>query len=1004
MTVQEWLGEDNKLGQDIWEKKYRYGDETFDEWLDRVSGKDENLRRAIIEKKFLLGGRILANRGLPDKGVKVTYSNCFVRGTMVYTDKGYKPIEEVVIGDRVLTHNNRFMPVENTLRRSYSDDLCIIDGYNFDRIICTSNHKFLTDAGWVEAADLTKNNYIKYMKLGYDFKPIEADIFDYITISDEQVVDYDAREDMVRLGTEAVAGNGALCLRYGNFIKNKFEITDDLVYVIGRWLGDGSITKRKDKEHYSIFQIVFSDKERDDLERCKSIIDDTFGISCKVYSNEQQHTLILRTDNVFLCEFFHKICGERCETKNIFDEAILPNINWVIGLLDADGLVTDNGVIRLSLKNKELLKSVKTCLSLNNIVSGSIKKVKNNSDFFIYKLEIPKYCSIKLLPLMSKSYDDDRMSICECNEYLFTDIDGDLYLRIKNITIVNTRDICDEIEVYNLSVAEDNSYIVDGVVAHNCYVIEPPGDSIEDIFDCAKKLARTYSFGGGCGVDVSNLAPRGAKVSNTAKFTSGAVSFMDLYSLVTGLIGQSGRRGALMISLSCEHPDLEEFIGVKQNTERVTKANISIRMTDRFMAAVKNREPFELSFTRTETGETITKTVDAYTIFHKICESNWDWAEPGMLFWDRIENWNLLSCDDSFHYAGTNPCAEEPLPPGGSCLLGSINLSEFVREDKTFDFEGFAKIVDVGILALNDVLEEGLPLHPLKEQRESVSDWKQVGLGILGLADMLIKMGIRYGSDEAIHLCDMIGQKMAYQAIKTSAYIAKIFGHYPKYHPEAVMQSAFFSEHVGDTDVSCGLANSQLLTIAPTGTLSTMIGVSGGIEPIFANYYTRKTESLHGHDEYYKVYTPIVKKYMDEHGIADDADLPDFFVTAQSLDYTERIKMQAIWQKHIDASISSTVNVPNSFTVEQTEDLYMKAWEAGLKGVTIFRDGCKRVGILTTDKEDKQPEEDKQPTNNAKEYRLDSLPRGVVIKADEDRKSTRLNSSHNVASRMPSSA
>ena len=198
------------------------------------------------------------------------------------------------------------------------------------------------------------------------------------------------------------------------------------------------------------------------------------------------------------------------------------------------------------------------------------------------------------------------------------------------------------------------------VTYSNCYVISPPEDSIEDIFECAKKLARTYSFGGGCGVDISKLSPRGARVNNTAKFTSGSVSFMDLYSLVTGLIGQNGRRGALMLSISCEHPDLEEFINVKQNTDRVTKANISIRITDKFMEAVKKREPFELSFTRMETGEVITKTIDAYSIFHKICESNWDWAEPGMLFWNRIEDWNLLSCDETFQYAGTNPCAEEP--------------------------------------------------------------------------------------------------------------------------------------------------------------------------------------------------------------------------------------------------------------------------------------------------------------------------------------------------------
>lgn len=509
----------------------------------------------------------------------------------------------------------------------------------------------------------------------------------------------------------------------------------------------------------------------------------------------------------------------------------------------------------------------------------------------------------------------------------------------------------------------------------NCYVIEPPEDNIESIFDCAKKLARTYSYGGGCGVDISKLSPRGAKVNNAAKETTGSVSFMDLYSMVTGLIGQAGRRGALMLSLSCEHPDLEEFIGIKSDLDRVTKANISIRITDKFMAAVKNKTPFTLSFTRLETGETITKEIDAYEMFHKMCEMNWDYAEPGMLFWDRINNWNLLSCDDEFEYAGTNPCAEEPLPAGGSCLLGSINLAEFAC-DTGFDFESFKHCVKSSVIALNEVLDEGLPLHPLKEQRESVYDWRQIGLGIFGLADLLIKLGIKYGSPEAIDLCDMIGHTMADMAIKTSAVLAKEYGVYPKYKPE-VEQSAFYSKNaLGKTKElveSFGLRNSQLLTIAPTGSLSTMLGVSGGIEPIFANYYTRKTESLKGHDEYYKVYTPIVKEYMDKHGLKDDSELPDYFVTAQTLDYKNRIYMQSIWQSHIDASISSTVNVPNNFTVEQVEDLYMTAWEAGLKGVTIFRDGCKRAGILTI----KENAEDtvEKPHN---------LERGMIIKADDN--------------------
>lgn len=277
------------------------------------------------------------------------------------------------------------------------------------------------------------------------------------------------------------------------------------------------------------------------------------------------------------------------------------------------------------------------------------------------------------------------------------------------------------------------------------------------------------------------------------------------------------------------------------------------------------------------------------------------------------------------------------------------------------------------------MLDEGLPLHPLQEQRESVRDWRQIGLGIFGLADMLIKMDIRYGSRESIDLCDAIGHAMAYQSIMTSNELAQEFGAYPKYKEEAIYHSAFFGMHIEEPRrkfvASDGLRNSQLLTIAPTGSLSSMLGVSGGIEPIYANYYERKTESLHEHDEYYKVYTPIVKKYMDEHDIKDDKDLPDFFVTAQTLNYEERIDMQAVWQKHIDASISSTVNVPNEFTVEDTEKLYMRAWEKGLKGVTIFRDGCARIPILSTGKKENTEVNTEEPKK---------LERGMIIKVDNN--------------------
>lgn len=498
-----------------------------------------------------------------------------------------------------------------------------------------------------------------------------------------------------------------------------------------------------------------------------------------------------------------------------------------------------------------------------------------------------------------------------------------------------------------------NRGVTDSKVTYsNCYVISPPEDNIESIYDCCKNLARTYSYGGGCGISISKLAPAGAKVHNQARSTSGAVSFMETFSQVTAQIGQNGRRGALMISIDCHHPDLMEFIDIKAKPDSVTKANISVKVTDDFMQAVKDDKEWVMSFTRPETGETITKVERAVDIFNKLCQNNWDWAEPGILFWDRIENWNLLSNNDEFHYAGTNPCGEEPLPAGGSCLLGSINLSAFVKKGK-FDFDDFCESVNVAVQALNDILEEGLPLHPLEEQRKSVNEWRQIGLGIMGLADMLVKLEIPYDSDIARDLCGNIAHAMADQALFMSSQIAKWKkAPYEKYDLR-VMSTPYFKAHADTLTHQCvesyGLRNSQLLTIAPTGTLSTMLGISGGIEPIFANSYTRKTESLHGHDEYYKVYTPIVQEYMDAHGLKDESELPNWFVTSSDISPRDRIAMQAVWQNSIDASISSTINLPETATVEDIKDIYMTAWEMGLKGVTVFRNGCKRTGILTTD-------------------------------------------------------
>jgi ribonucleoside-diphosphate reductase alpha chain len=490
----------------------------------------------------------------------------------------------------------------------------------------------------------------------------------------------------------------------------------------------------------------------------------------------------------------------------------------------------------------------------------------------------------------------------------------------------------------------------------NCYVVAPPEDNLESIFECGAKLARTFSYGGGCGIDISNLRPSGAKVSNAAKTTSGAVSFMDFYSYITGLIGQSGRRGALMISISCDHPDLEEFIEIKSDLDKVTKANISVRVSDKFMDAVVKGETLILKFV-TDTGEVITKEVEAYPIFRKLAQMNWDYAEPGILFWDRITSWNLLSNNKEFSYAGVNPCAEEPLPAGGSCLLGSINLAEFVTKEGTLDLLSLRETIQAAVIALNEVLDEGLPLHPLQEQRDSVADWRQIGLGVMGLADMLIKLKVKYGSATSRSVIESIGHELIMTALETSSILAASHGPYPKFNRDYVIRTPFFKnldsgdmndlrfQSLYDDVCKYGLRNSQLLTCAPTGSIATMLGVSTGCEPIFATSYTRKTESLVNEERYYKVYTPIIKELIDK-GFSEEA-LPEYVVTSEQIPYRERIKVQATLQKFIDASISSTINLPESATIDDVETIYRLAWEEGLKGITVYRSGCKRGAVLS---------------------------------------------------------
>lgn len=531
------------------------------------------------------------------------------------------------------------------------------------------------------------------------------------------------------------------------------------------------------------------------------------------------------------------------------------------------------------------------------------------------------------------------------------------------------------------------------ITLSNCYVIPSPEDSIESIFDCAAKLARTFSYGGGCGIDVSKLRPKGAKVNNAANSTSGTTSFMDFFSYVTGLIGQEGRRGATMISIDCTHPDLEEFINLKSDLNLCTKANISVRVSDDFMKAVVNDKDWNLFFDTEH--EHIEKIVKARDIFMLLAKRNWESAEPGILYWDRIKNYNMLNTDPNFEYAGVNPCAEEPLSAGSSCLLGSINLSEFVLDAFTpnarIDYDTLEKAVAISVQGLNQVLLEGMDLHPLEVQRKSVYDWHAIGLGTFGLGDMLIKLGIKYGSAESLDCINYVFRLIATTAVETSLKLAKLEGCYPMCNKEALAESSFIKalslpENTLNDIKKFGLFNSQLLTCAPTGTTATMLGVSTGVEPNYAFSFTRRTVSLNEEETYYTVDANIVKEYKQKWGEINK--LPHFFVASQDIPWERRLRVQAALQTWIDASISSTVNLPESTTIEDVFNLYMTAWKYGLKGVTIWRDNCQRQGILSTKKEEKSTNESisEQVSLNTENAKLQleadhSLKRGYVIPA-----------------------
>ena len=381
------------------------------------------------------------------------------------------------------------------------------------------------------------------------------------------------------------------------------------------------------------------------------------------------------------------------------------------------------------------------------------------------------------------------------------------------------------------------------ITGSNCYVATAPKDSMQDIYRAAYEIARTYSYGGGQGMNLSQLRPKGAKVNNSSNTTPGVMTFAELYSFITLNTQQENRRGALMLVLNIDHPDVIDFITAKLDINKINGANISLAVTDKFMKAVENDEMWVMRF---ETAhEIIQKEVKARELMRLIAYANHTVGDPGFLLMDRINNYHLLSEYDEVVFNSTNPCGEQPLMENGSCNLGSINFNAFVKKEFTdeafFDLERFREVVKYMTWGLDELLTLLGQRHALPEQIEHVVDWREIGLGNMGIADLALSMGFGYGSDEFIKFLDTVMREMANAAAQASALRAKELGTYKKYDYELVSKSQFFqdvyTEETKEMIKKYGLRNSRILSIAPTGSISNVLGVSGGVSDFALTYF-----------------------------------------------------------------------------------------------------------------------------------------------------------------------
>ncbi len=851
----------------------------------------------LSDFRFVPGGRVLHGAG---NARKVTLTNCLVGETIVQTDDGFRYLAELAADGKLFKARiDGRSHWARAWRTGYKETVIVRtrEGY---RAECTPDHQFrLTDGSWVRAEDLEPGDHVA---ISYDQRPFGKE-----------------QPDDVLRGYAA-----GLFVGDGTFAGTNFSVANVRLF---NSKAEGPIYAVAD--HYDGTVLDYGDH---------------LALNSRRWAEDLAEVGIVR--------------GNKTVTDEVMKQSSEYVAGFLRGLFDADASVDCKTNVRIVLgqADLDLLKKVQVMLmgfGIRSIIRA------DRRPFVVARFPKGEYrCRpVHRLSITRESfrkfYERVGFNHPEKAEKAREGIRKRRFTKDPRHAQVESVWPSGRIApVFDMSVQKAHAFSGGGLVLHNCYFTSVEEDSLEAIFEWCKKAARTYSFGGGNGVDIGRLRPQGTPVHNAARTSSGAVSFMELFSTTTGTIGQHGRRGALMITCPVDHPDIRAFIHVKgKDLRSVRFANVSVKVTDEFMEAVQDGTPFTLRFENEWTGR-VEKEVDARELWDELTQSAHASAEPGIIFWDNVKRESPSEyCSPVL---GTNPCGEQPLEHNGACTLGHVNLSAFIRDGFTkqaeVDWSGLERAVRLGVRFLDDVVEVNLPLHAHPEQTEQARNTRRIGLGVTGLGDMLVKLRIPYDSDEAIDFVDPLMARIRDWAYDTSADLAQEKGPFPLFEAEPHLARPFVQrlpEGLREKIRKEGLRNVCILTVAPVGSGSVLTGTSSGVEPIFSLKYLRRSESLS--KEWFEVEHPLVREFRKTTGDQGD-DLPDFFVTSHQIDPFFRVKMQGTLQQYIDSAISSTVNLAEDTTADKVKEIFEYAWKQGCKGVTVYREGS-REGILLTSRE-----------------------------------------------------